>query len=84
MHTHGILCEEQHGFQTGKSHDSQLVVTTNDFVNCLNENKQIDAIFFEVFDKVPHQRLFNKLSHYGIGGSMLAWIQNYLTNCDRH
>ena len=56
--------------------------TANDFVNCLNEDKQIGVIFFyfyKAFHKVPHQRLFNKLSHYGIGGSMLAWIQNYLT-----
>ena len=60
-----------------------LIVTANDFVNCLNENKQTVAIFFDfskAFNKVPHQRLFNKLSYYGIGGSMLAWIQNYPTN----
>ena len=29
---------------------------------------------------MSHQRLFNRLSYYGIGGSMLAWIQNYPTN----
>ena len=39
LQTHGILCEEQHGFQTGKSCDSQIIVTINNFVNCLNENK---------------------------------------------
>ena len=83
MQAHGILCEEQHGFQTGESCDSQLIITINDFANCLNENKQIDTIFFDfskAFDKVPHQRLFNKLSYYEIKGSTLAWIQNYLTN----
>ena len=83
LQAHGILCEEQHGFQTGKSCDSQLIVTINDFANCLNGNKQIDAIFFDfskVFDKVPHQRLFNKLPYYGIKGSTLVWIQNYLIN----
>ena len=82
LQTHGILCEEQHGFQTGKSCDLQLIVTTNEFVNCMNGNKQIGAIFFDfskAFDKVPHQRLLNKLSHYGIGGSTLVWIQSYLT-----
>ena len=83
LQAHGILCEEQHGFQTGKSCDSQLIITINDFANCLNENKQIHTIFFDfskAFDKIPHQRLFNKLSYYGIKGSTLAWIQNYLTN----
>ena len=47
LQAHGILCEEQHGFQTGKSCDSQIMITIHDFANCLNENKQIDAIFFD-------------------------------------
>ena len=83
LQIHGILGGEQHGFQTGKSCDSQLIIAINYFANCLNENIQLDAIFFDfskAFDKVPHQRLFNKLSYYGIRGSMLTWIQNYLTN----
>jgi len=77
------LKEEQHGFQAGKSCDSQLILTINDFANCLNENKQIDAIFLDfskAFDRAPHKKLFNKLSHYGIRSTMLAWIQDYLTD----
>ena len=83
MQTHGILCEEQHGLQTGKSCDSQLIITINGFVDCLNVNKQTCVIFLDfskAFDKVSHQRLFNKLPYYGIEGSTLVWIQNYLTN----
>ena len=41
---HNILCEEQHGFQAGKSCETQLIMTLNDFANCLNENSQIDWI----------------------------------------
>ena len=29
---------------------------------------------------VPHQRLSHKLDHYGIWGTTLNWIQNFLTN----
>ena len=36
--------------------------------------------FSKEYDKVSHQRLFNKLSYHRIGDSALAWIQNYLTN----
>ena len=36
--------------------------------------------FKKAFDKVPHQRLCNKLSHYGIRGAILEWIKNFLTN----
>ena len=57
---HNILCEEQHGFQAGKSCETQLIMTLNDFANCLNENSQIDCIFLDfskAFDRVPHNRL---------------------------
>lgn len=61
---HHILCEEQHGFQRGKSCETQLILTINDFANCLNNHDQIDAIFLDfskAFDRVPHVRLCNKL-----------------------
>ena len=60
---YNILCEEQHGFQAGKSCETQLILTINDFVNCLNESEQTDCIFLdfsEAFDRVPHTRLCNK------------------------
>ena len=36
--------------------------------------------FCKAFDKVPHSRLFNKLEFYGIHGSLLRWIKNFLTD----
>ena len=83
LQTHHILSEEQHGFQAGKSCETQLILTINDFANCLNNNEQIDAIFLDfskAFDRVPHTRLRNKLSFYGIRGPLLQWIRHYLTN----
>ena len=35
---------------------------------------------YKAFDVVPHQRLLHKLDHYGIRGTTLNWIQNFLTN----
>ena len=80
---HNILREEQHGFQVGKSCETQLIMTIDDFVNCLNDNSQIDCIFLDfskAFDRVPHNRLCNKLSYYGIRGPLLLWIKHYLSN----
>ena len=34
----------------------------------------------KAFDKVPHQRLCAKLSHYGINGNILTWIKDFLNN----
>ena len=36
--------------------------------------------FMKAFDKVPHERILSKLSAYGIGGEVLAWIRSFLTN----
>ena len=44
--------------------------------------KQTDVIimdFAKVFDKVPHNRLIQKLNRYGISGPLKIWIQNFLS-----
>ena len=43
---YNILSDEQHGFQTGKSCESQLIMTINDFANCLNERARWTASFW--------------------------------------
>jgi len=78
-----VLCDEQHGFRTNRSCDTQLITTVNDFAKCLNEGGQCDVLtldFSKAFDKVPHARLYHKLSHYGIRGPILTWLQAFLTN----
>ena len=34
--------------------------------------------FPKAFDVVPHQRLLEKIKHYGISGMTLAWISDFL------
>lgn len=36
--------------------------------------------FFKAFDTVPHQQLHLKLHHIGICGSLLAWIDGFLSH----
>jgi hypothetical protein len=60
-----------------------LVVVGRFVINAghLSSGKQIDAIlldFSKAFDKVPHRRLLMKLDHYGIRGTTLKWIQDFL------
>jgi len=76
-----ILSDEQHGFRKGRSCESQLITTVNDFAECLNQRGQCDILlldFSKAFDRVPHSFLFHKLAHYGINGSLLSWLKSFL------
>ena len=45
--------------------------------------KQTDLIlldFSKAFDKVAHEKLIQKLHHYGIRGNTLKWIKDFLDN----
>ena len=46
---------------------TQLIITVNDFAECLNKGGQCDVLaldFSKAFDKVLHAHLYQKLSHY--------------------
>ena len=78
---HSILAHFQHGFRQRHSCVSQLIITTEDLCRSLDRGKQQDLLildFSKAFDTVPHQRLLYKLSHYGINGTTLTWIRNWL------
>jgi len=47
----------------------------------VDEGFCVDIVFLDLakaFDKVPHQRLFEKLRKHGIGGKVLRIIGNWL------
>ena len=78
-----ILTPVQHGFRSKHSCESQLLITTDEFIQNFESKTQTDVVvldFSKAFDVVPHQRLLHKLDHYGIRGTTLNLIQNFLTN----
>ena len=78
-----ILTPVQHGFRSKHSCESQLLITTDEFIQNFKSKTQTDVVvldFSKAFDVVPHQRLLYKLDHYGIRGTTLIWIQIFLTN----
>ena len=59
-----------------------MISTISDFAAALNDGYEIDAIFLDLskaFDTVPHARLCQKLSHYGVRGNTLLWIKDFLS-----
>ena len=83
LEKYSVLCDNQHGFHTKCSCETQLIGVINDFQNCLNLGSHIDALFLDfakAFDKVSHNKLCHKLSSYGINGSLLSWIKDFLSD----
>jgi len=77
LDNHRILTDQHHGFRKRRSTESQPILTHHDLAKGLDEGEQIDVIlldFSKAFDKVSHQRLASKLSHYGIKSRPLLWI----------
>ena len=80
---HGILTPIQHGFRSGHSTESQLLLTTHELLKERDAGKQVDVVildFSKAFDTVPHKRLLGKLELYGINGNILRWISGFLTS----
>ena len=58
LQNNNILCNAQHGFRHGRSCETQLIETIDDFARSLNDSGQTDVIaldFSKASDKVPHE-----------------------------
>ena len=83
LQSYDVLCDAQHGFCPNRSCDTQPFITVNDFAECLNKGGQCDVLaldFSKAFDKVLRAHLYQKLSHYGVCGSIMSWLQAFLTD----
>jgi exonuclease III len=81
---HNLLYERQHGFRSGQSCETALASLVHDWASKVDAHFiAVDAIFLDfakAFDKVPHQRLVHKISHFGIDGNTVNWIKSFLSN----
>ena len=78
-----LLFQNQHGFRSRVSCETQLIQFTQDLYDTLNkQGGQADVIvmdFSKAFDKVDHQRLLLKLHRLGINTGVITWIQSFLS-----
>ena len=78
-----LLFQNQHGFRSQVSCETQLIQFTKDLYDNINkEGGQADVKvmdFSKAFDKVGHQRLLLKLHRLGINTRVMAWIQSFLS-----
>ena len=78
----GLLSSVQHGFVKGKSTCTNLLECVNDWTVILQDKSSVTVAYIDfskAFDTVSHEKLFARMHAYGIRGSLLKWIQNFLT-----
>lgn len=69
LRKHEVLSSLNHGFRSGYSHETQLLVTKNGLLKSYDAELEMDIVildFSKAFDIVPHKYYFQKLGDYGI------------------
>jgi len=77
-----ILINNQHGFRSGFSCQTQLISLVEDTSHAMDRGFQTDVIlldFSKDFDTVPHICLLNKLQYCKIDNLIRTWIKSWLT-----
>ena len=72
-----VIINERHGFCNKLSAITQLLNTTTDWANTLNNKGRTDVIFLDfskAFDKISHKFILSKLRYYCIRNHTLSWI----------
>ena len=77
-----FFTNKQYGFRKKRSTQLQLLAVLDEWTKALQDGYQVDAIytdFEKAFDKVPHERLMQKLRSYNIEENIIKWIKSFLT-----
>ena len=77
-----LLCDNQHGFRSGRSCLTQLLSHVDDIIQGLVKNADTDAIYLDfakAFDKVDHRLLLLKMERMGFHRSLVKWIESFLS-----
>lgn len=78
-----LLISENSGFKRNESTVNQLIAITHDIYKSLDFGKDVCAIFLDMskaFDKVWHEEFIFKLRQFGITGTLISLLENYLTD----
>jgi hypothetical protein len=77
-----LACAAQHGFTEGKSTTTNLLEALDYWMESLSHDIPVDVLYLDyakAFDTVPHERLLEQLSSFGLNKNYLQWIRSFLT-----
>ena len=79
----GLFNANQHGFRKGRSCLSQLLEHHMSILEALADGLAVDVVYLDfakAFDKVDHGVLLIKLRKLGLSGTLLSWIDSFLSD----
>lgn len=83
LEVNDLISVDQHGFCKGKSVETQMLESLNDWTLAVDNKKCVDVVYFDfskAFDRVSHKKLIYKLECIGIHPKVVRWISEFLTN----
>ena len=83
IHSKNILINNQYGFRHMHSTYMAMLDMVNKVSESIDNHEVSIGIFIDLskaFDTLNHSILLRKLEHYGIRGTPLLWLNDYLTN----
>lgn len=82
LERNSIIPMNQHGFVKGRSVETNLLKSLNEWTTLLDDKKCCGVIYFDfskAFDVVSHQKLIHKMSKVGFHPLLEKWLAEYLT-----
>ena len=83
LNSNNLISRHQHAFLSNHSTLTNLLECTHDWQVSLNCHRSTDIAYVDLsraFDSIVFEKLLFKLSFYGVSGSLLTWIKNFLYN----
>lgn len=77
-----MISSDQHSFIKGRSVETAVLTSLNDWSKAAEEKKHTDVVFFDfskAFDKVPVNKLIIKMKAVGIHPLIIDWLRQFLS-----
>ena len=78
-----LIDQSQHGFMKNKSCTTNLLEFFELLTDTIDQGDCMDVIYLDfskAFDKVPRERLLKILKAHGVEGSLLKWLESWLSD----
>ncbi len=79
----GLISKSQHGFLSKRSTVTQLLETLNDWMLAADKKEAVDVAYADIskaFDRIPHSKILESFSAYGVKDTLLTWLEAFLSN----